>query len=496
MSGRRTKKTNSIKVNFVMNAILTMSSFIFPLITFRHVSGILLPAGTGRVAFATSLISYFNIFAQLGIPTYGVRVCAQVRDDREQLTRTAHELLMINLITCAVTYAVLIAALLTVPKLQDDKPLYLIVSLNIILTSIGMEWIYKALEQYTYITVRSIIFKFIALFTMFMTIHEQKDYVIYGGITILAASASNVLNFINVHKYIDMTPVGGYDLKRHLKPVAIFFAMACASTIYTHLDTVMLGFMTTNTDVGYYNASVRIKSILISIVTSLGTVLLPRASYYIEHGEIEEFRRIGRKALNFVFLIACPLMIYFIIFARQGIYFLSNTAYEGAVVPMRIIMPTLLFVGITNITGIQMLVPMGKEMVVLWSEIGGAVTDIILNALLIPKLSSAGAALGTLAAEMVVLIIQYKALKSEVATSFKAVQYPKIITGIILAVLSSFWVLRLSLGSFLTLLISAVIFFAVYGGFLLITGEPLTREIAVTFFYDIKAKFRSRTDRQ
>ena len=488
MSGRQSKGVSSIRVNFIMNAILTMSSFIFPLITFRHVSGILLPAGTGRVAFATSLISYFNIFAQLGIPTYGVRVCAQVRDDREQLTRTAHELLMINLITCAVTYAVLFAALLTVPKLQDDRPLYLLVSLNIILTSIGMEWIYKALEQYTYITVRSIIFKFIALFAMFMTIHEQKDYVIYGGITILAASASNILNFINVHKYIDMRPVGGYNLGRHLKLVAIFFAMACASTIYTHLDTVMLGFMKTDTDVGYYNASVRIKSILISIVTSLGTVLLPRASYYIEHGEIEEFRRISRKALNFVFLIACPLIIYFILFARPGIYFLSNKAYEGAVAPMRIILPTLLFVGITNITGIQMLVPMGKEIVVLWSEIGGAVTDIILNALLIPKLASQGAAIGTVAAEMVVLIIQYAALRKEVAPSFKAIQYPKIIAGIVLASLASFWVIRLSLGNFVTLLISAVIFFAVYGGFLLAAGEPLTREIVNTLCDDIKRR--------
>jgi O-antigen/teichoic acid export membrane protein len=115
MSERRPKRVNSIRINFVMNAILTMSSFIFPLITFRHVSGILLPVGTGRVAFATSLISYFNIFAQLGIPTYGVRVCAQVRDDKKLLTRTAHELLMINLITCAVTYVALFAALLTVP---------------------------------------------------------------------------------------------------------------------------------------------------------------------------------------------------------------------------------------------------------------------------------------------------------------------------------------------------------------------------------------------
>lgn len=256
-------KQKSLKLNFFMNAILTMSSFIFPLITFPYVSRILLPTGTGKVSFATSLISYFGMFAQLGIPTYGIRACAKVRDDREALTRIAQELLFINLIMSAISYAILIVALLLVPRLQGDRILYVVVSMTIILTSIGMEWLYKALEQYTYITIRSIIFKFIALMAMFLLIHEQKDYVIYGGITIFAASASNILNFINVHKYIYIKPVKSYNLKRHLKPVAVFFAMACATTIYTHLDMIMLGFMKTDADVGYYNAAVKIKSILI-----------------------------------------------------------------------------------------------------------------------------------------------------------------------------------------------------------------------------------------
>ena len=88
----------SLKLNFVMNAILTMSQFIFPLITFPYVSRILLPEGTGKVSFATSVISYFAMFAQLGIPTYGIRACAQVRDNKEELTRTAQEIFFINLI--------------------------------------------------------------------------------------------------------------------------------------------------------------------------------------------------------------------------------------------------------------------------------------------------------------------------------------------------------------------------------------------------------------
>ena len=467
----------SLKLNFVMNAILTMSSFIFPLITFPYVSRILLPVGTGKVSFATSLISYFSMFAQLGIPTYGIRACAEVRDDREKLTRTAHELLTINLIMSGISYIALIMSLIFVPRLQEDRELYVIVSFTILLTAIGMEWLYKALEQYTYITIRSIIFKFIALVAMFLLIHQRSDYIIYGGITIFAASASNIFNFINVHKYIDMKPVGGYSLKRHLKPVAVFFAMACASTIYTNLDTVMLGFMTTDADVGYYNAAVKIKSILVSIVTSLGTVLLPRASYYVQKGFIAEFRKITKKALNFVFLVASPLMLYFMIFAKEGIFFLSGVAYAGSIVPMQLIMPTLLLIGITNILGIQILVPTGREKIVLYSEIAGAIVDVIVNAILIHRYKSSGAAIGTLIAELLVFIVQYISLKNEVATIFKKIHYIKIGVALALGSIASIWIRMFDLGYFLTLLISAILFFGIYGVFLLLTKEPMVVEI-------------------
>lgn len=467
----------SLKKNFVMNALLTMSSFLFPLITFPYVSRILLPAGTGKVSFAISLISYFNLFAQLGIPTYGIRACAKVRDNREDLTRTAQELLIINLVLSVISYAALFCAVLLVPRLREERTLYVVVSATIILTSIGMEWIYKALEQYTYITIRSIVFKFMALIAMFLLVHEQSDYVAYGGITILAASASNVLNFINVHRYIDLKPVGNYNFKRHLRPVSIFFAMACATTIYTHLDTVMLGFMKSDEDVGYYNAAVRIKSILVSIVTSLGAVLLPRASYYVQKGQMDEFRKITRKAMNFVFLVASPMMLYFIYFAREGIFFLSGEAYTGSILPMQIIMPTLLFIGLTNIMGIQMLVPLGREKKVLYSEVAGAVIDVILNAILIPYYASVGAAIGTLVAEFVVFLVQYRALRDEIKEVFQSIHYSVIVIALLVASVMSLWIKLLDLGNFVTLMASAILFFGAYGLFLLIEKESLLVEI-------------------
>lgn len=470
-------KQKSLKMNFIMNAILTMSSFLFPLITFPYISRILHPVGVGKVYFANSLINYFGMFAQLGIPTYGIRACAKVRDNKEELTRTAHELLMINLAMNVITYLGFGLSLFFVPRLKDDRILYIIVSSAIILTSVGMEWLYKALEQYTYITIRSIAFKFVALVAMFLLVHKESDYVIYGAISILAASASNIFNLINAHKYIGMKPVGNYRMKRHLKPVFVFFAMSCATTIYTNLDTVMLGFMTSDTHVGYYNAAVKVKVILVSVVTSLGAVLLPRASYYIENGIMEEFKRISRKAIQFVFLAATPLMVYFSLYALESIYFLSGKEFEGAIVPMQLIMPTLLFIGLSNILGIQILVPMGKEKIVLYSEIAGAVTDFSLNWMLIPKFHASGAALGTVAAEFVVLLVQFIYLQKEVGSSFTSISYVKIIAAILCGSVCCLFIKQTDLGIFFKLFVSATVFFCMYGGVLLIAKESLVVEI-------------------
>lgn len=467
----------SLKLNFIMNAVLTISAFIFPLISFPYVSRILGPSGTGNVSFATSIVAYFALFAQLGIPTYGIRATARVRDDKELLSRTVQEIFIINILMSILTYIVFFIVLNIVPQMSDDKLLFMIVSSTIFFNAIGMDWLYKGLEKYTYITTVSILFKFIALILMFILIHQKSDYVIYGAISIFAASASNICNLLNVHKYIYLKPIGNYDFKVHLRPICIFFAMACATTIYTNLDTVMLGFMKSNTEVGYYNAAVKIKTVLLGVVTSLGAVLLPRASYYIENNLIDEFKRISSKAINFVILISFPLALYFIIFAKEGIFFLSGDAYARAILPMQILMPTLIFIGLTNIMGIQMLIPLGKEKVVLYSEIAGAIVDLAINTVLIPIMASSGAAIGTLVAEMVVWIVQYIALKEDVKETYVKIRYLQIVIGLAISALFSMPIKLLGLSSFFTLLLSAIVFFGVYLVVLTVAKEKLVNEI-------------------
>lgn len=473
----QTKKVKSVKLNMIMNAILTMSNIIFPLITFPYASRILLPSGMGKITFATSIVAYFSMFAQLGIPTYGIRACAKVRDDKQKLSRTVQELLIINVVTVIISYAFFAISIFTIPKFNAQKELLLIMGITILLNAMGVEWLYKALEQYSYITIRSIIFKIIALISLFLLIHNQEDYIIYGGITIFAASASNILNFINLRKHIILKPMGGYKIKNHLQPMLIFFAVSVAATIYTNLDNVMLGFIKGDVEVGYYTAAIKVKTILVSLVTSASVVLLPRASHYIEQGKKDEFYGILNKTLRLLLILAIPLAIYFMMYAKESILLLSGKDFINSIFPMQIIMPTLIFIGMTNLIGIQMLVPLGKEKLVLWSEIAGAAVDLILNAIFIPSYGATGAAIGTLVAELVVLFVQLLFVKDKIKELCKNVSWLKILISNIFAFVLSCWVMTVDWTIFVILMVSALIYFSIYSICLLILKEPLIKEL-------------------
>lgn len=472
-------KQHSIKFNFLMNSLLTASSFIFPLITYPYVSRVLGPDNIGKVSFATSVVYYFAMFALLGIPTYGVNACARVRDDKEELSRTVQEIMIINIVMTVITYAIFAVCLFSVPKLSEEKPLFLIIGLTLLFNTIGAEWLYRALEQYSYITTVSVLFKIVSVAAMFAFVHSADDYVIYGGISIIAATGSSVMNFIRLRRFILLRPVGNYDFKRHFRSIGVFFAMSIATTIYTNLDTVMLGFIKTDADVGYYNTAVKVKNILCALVTSLGTVLLPRMSRMVLEERWEEFYTLVKKALSFVLMLALPLGVFFIFLSRESIILLSGGEFLPAVVPMRIITPTIILIGMTNVLGIQILVPLGKEEYVLYSEIAGALVNLAANALLIPRLAASGAAIGTLVAETVVFAVQIYVLRETVVPIFCRISYWKILLGLAVGCAAvvpiKIWC---DLGSFSTLAISAVLFFGLYGGVLYLSKEPLVRELS------------------
>lgn len=204
------KQNSSLMINMIMSAISTSANFIFPLITYAYVARILRAEGTGKVAFAQSVLTYFTYIASLGISSYGIRECSKIRDDKNKLSKLVQELFIINFISTVVAYLLLFITILVVPKFSEYRTLLLLMSTGIILQTVGVEWLYNALEKYTYITIRSLIFKTISVFLTFILIKSKSDYLIYGGITIFAQGASNILNFINARKFIYIKKYNDY----------------------------------------------------------------------------------------------------------------------------------------------------------------------------------------------------------------------------------------------------------------------------------------------
>ena len=471
-------KIHSVKYNFIMNAILTVAGIIFPLITFPYISRVLLVEGSGKVAFATSVVTYFTMFASLGIPTYGVRACAIVRDNKEKLSKTVQELLIISGGTTLLTYIVFGISLFVIPEFAQERTLLLIVGLGIGLNTIGVQWLYNALEQYSYITICSILFKVIGMILMFLLVKESSDYQIYGGVYVIASFGSYVLNFICLRKFVTFQKTGTYQFKQHLKHIMVFFAMSAGASIYLNLDVVMLRFLQSNEAVGYYNAGIKVKTVLVTCVTSLGTVLLPRLSYYIETADKKAFQLMVGKAFRFVFVAASAVTVYFSIFARESILLLSGEAFLPAVGPMMILMPTVLLIGLSNVTGIQILTPNGREREVMYSIWGGAILDFVLNLIVIPKFSANGAALSTLLAEGMVLLLQCWFLRDVLWSYIRQVQCWKIVIALAVAFVMTIPVkIWIDSGVFVTLLVSAIVFFGGYAVVLLFLKEPFVSEI-------------------
>ena len=279
-----------------------------------------------------------------------------------------------------------------------------------------------------------------------------------------------------------------------MKPILVFFAQSVAVTVYTNLDTVMLGFITNDYEVGYYNAAIKVKNILLSLVTSLGVVLLPRLSYYIQNELKEEFMKLIKKALEIVLLTSIPLSIYFVLYSKQSLVFLSGDGFVGATLAMQIITPTIFFIGLTNVLGMQILTPMGNEKYVVYSVVVGAIVDLIFNCIFIPIMGAAGASLGTLLAEMSVLIVQVYYLRNILFRVLKTVPYKKIILCNIVAFMSVLICRFISYPHvFVELVISAIVFFGVYGLILIITKESIVYEYFNLFIISIN-KYIKRMD--
>lgn len=423
-------KQKSLKINIILNMLRTLMGFLFPLITFPYSSRILGPIYIGKVNFAHSIISYFSLIAGLGISTYSIREAAKIRDNKEKLSIFIKEVFIINLISTFVAYILFAIALFAVPLFTEYRKLLCICSISILFTTLGIEYLYSAIEDYTYITIRSIIFQFISLFLLFIFVHKTDDYLKYAGIAIFSSVGANLLNFFHARRYLDFNVKAKLNLKKHLKPIFVFFAMNIAVSIYTILDSTMLGFIKGDESVGIYTAATKINRMVIAMITSATSVLLPRLSYYTKQENNKDFFKLVNQSFKFLILVSIPCAIGLFVLTKQIILLFSGEKYYSAIEVMKIMNPVIVFISISNFTGIQILMSVGKEKITFYSIIAGSVMNLIMNSIFIPSLGTKGAALGTLCAEFTVMLIQ-------LIFTFKYINYKEALSHIIKTLLSA-----------------------------------------------------------
>ena len=301
--------------------------------------------------------------------------------------------------------------------------------------------------------------------------------------TVFSTLGSNVCNFINLRKYVDKIKIEWTDIFEHIKPILILFFMSIATTVYTNLDNIMLGIIQSDEDVGYYSTAIAIRRVLLMVVTSLGAVMLPRASYCIENNLEEQFKRLCKKAMNFVTGIAIPLIFFSIIVSEMGIKIYAGKEFMESANILIIILPTILLVGWSNITGIQMLIPMNKEKIVAVSVTVGAIVDFILNLVFIPSFKGAGAAMATVIAEIAVLIVQLKGLGYQISSDlFKLKWKNYFISSAVASGVCLIMMHILNVIPFLELIILCISYFMTYVVLMLILKDELYIEI----FYEVK----------
>ena len=395
----------SLKKNAALNMTKTVMSLVFPLITFPYSSRVLGPVYIGKVNFAQSIVSYFALVAALGISTYAVRESAKLRDDRENLSIFVKEVFSLNMISTVAAYILFALALAVVPAFESYRKLLCVCGASVLFTTLGMDWLYTGLEEFKYITVRSIAFQFISLILLFVFVWSQNDYLKYAGISVVSSVGSNICNFLHARHFVDFK-IKARKLKKHLKPIFTLFAMSAAVSIYTVLDTTMLGFIKGDEAVGIYTAATKINRMVIMMITAATAVLLPRLSYYADKDR-NEFLRLANKAVQFVVMFSVPCAAGLFILSEPAVLLFSGGQFLPAVPVMKIMNAVIVFISLGCLMGGNVLISAGKEKASLAATIVGAISNFSLNLIFIPRYGAAGAAIGTVCAEFLVTATQF-----------------------------------------------------------------------------------------
>lgn len=469
--------SQSVKTNYILNLINVGTQMLFPLLTFPYVCRILLPAEIGQVNFYNSIIGYISLFTCLGIPMYAVREVARERDDIVQMNRTTIEVLLLHTLLTLIGYVAVVILCLTVPQIKENIPLFLILSITLIFTVIGCDWFYNGIEDFKYITIRGIVVKSISVILLFLLVKTKEDLLWYGVYCVVGSIGGNIFNFIRLRKYIHKENIIFTQLHifRHLKPAIKVFSFNVVISVYLQLNPVLLGFMKDTIAVAYFTAATKLMMMVTKISSSLGTVLMPRASHLISEGKKEEFNKLIQKSYDFTLALTIPLVIGLICMAPYIVRVFCGSQYEDAIITSQIIAPITLVVGLSNIMGMQVLYPIGKLNTVVRCTIYGAITNVVLNLALIPFLSYNGTAIAYLGAEIATTLSMYIIANRDMPIKFfKRANITYVIGGVLMIVAILAVATLVHTNNFVMLILEAIAGFGIYSLYLIYKKDQFT----------------------
>ncbi len=403
----------SVAKNYLYNLFYQILNIIVPLFTTPYLSRVLGAESIGIYSYTLSIATYFILFGSLGVAMYGQREIAYVQDDKEKRSKTFFEIVIMRLITLG--FSLLIFYLSFCSK-GDYSVYYKILILEIIANSLDISWFFQGLEEFKKIVLRNTVVKLASIICIFTFVKSANDLSKYFLIYVLSNLIGNISLWMYLPKYLKKIRLTELKMLRHLKPTFVLFIPQLATQLYTVLDKTMIGSMVADkSEVGFYEQAQKLVKLFLTIATSLGTVMVPRMASVFASGNQEKLKEYMKKSFHFILLITFALMFWIISISNKFVPIFYGEGYDKVKYLIIIISPILLLIGLSNVIGTQYLLPTKQQKKYTISVVLGAITNFVLNLILICLWQSVGASIATVLAEGVVTGAQFYLVRKEIS---------------------------------------------------------------------------------
>ena len=403
----------SITRNYIYNMSYQLLAIIIPIITTPYVSRVLGSENIGIYSYTISIVMYFITFGTLGIALYGKREIAYLQKDENKRSKAFWEILLFRCITLIIS--TILFYFIFINKDGEYKIYYKILLIELISSAIDISWFFIGLEEFKKAVTRNFVIKVISVIAIFIFVKTRNDLIKYFLIYVLSNIFGNLTLWLYLPKMIKKVRLKEFNILKHLKPTMELFIPQIAIEVYTLLDKTMIGaIINDKSEVGFYDQSQKIIKILLTIITSLGTVMMPRIASKFVDNKKEDIKKYMEKSFSMVFLLAFPFIFGIVAISKTFVPIFFGEGYGKVVILMQIISPIILFIGLSNVTGVQYLLATKKQKEYTISVILGAILNLILNSILIWKLGALGASIATVLAELLVTIVQLIFIKNEI----------------------------------------------------------------------------------